>query len=643
MTEPPKSAPALPPQPGPWIPSDWVPLDVPELEPAIEDAIRDAGNVAVVAGPGAGKTEFLAQRAAYLMQTGLCRPPQRILAISFKRDSAANLARRVATRLPEHSERLTSMTFDAFTKGLLDRFNPALPAGWALRRSYSIDFPRPRALSDFITRTGEGAPPNLQGAVYAVNSQTFLTDVLGTRRLTVEPPSAHSTVEDYVTWSWWQEYYVNADPQVLEFTMVNRLAELLVRTSAHIRRALRQTYPFVFIDEFQDTTAAQFDFLKAVFGGYATITAVGDRKQRIMGFAGALPNAVEAFLTDFDATRYDAHWNFRSNTALVDLQQVIAGRLETDVAGQISKAPTDAIRVPASIWSYDTPDAEAAHLAHAIANDIANSDRTPSDFAVLGRQKVADWEPLLAEHLRRHNIRLRNDDRRYGQLALQDILKHDVARYVLGMLHLAANPHGQGVVWLDTLAILARIRGIDDDGDTALSEELASAVSDLRGWQAQHPPAATATLSEAADAVIRALGPAFDDVDSFVRSQHRGEEDGTILLTALAHRLLEAMQTQPTWTEVVDAAEASDAVSLLTVHRSKGLEYHTVFFVGMDEDRWWAHQRDKAESTSTFFVGLSRAAQRIVFTSTGQNRRRDGIADLFAMLTEAGVPETHWR
>ena len=67
--------------------------------------------------------------------------------------------------------------------------------------------------------------------------------------------------------------------------MLNRLAELLIRRRPQLGRALRITYPYVFVDEFQDTTAAQLSFLDSVFSD-TTVTAVGDRKQRIMGFAG---------------------------------------------------------------------------------------------------------------------------------------------------------------------------------------------------------------------------------------------------------------------------------------------------------------------------------------------------------------------
>jgi DNA helicase-2/ATP-dependent DNA helicase PcrA len=107
---------------------------------------------------GAGKTEFLAQRAAYLLETGICPWPQRILAISFKRDAAANLGRRVTARVPDHADRFVSMTFDAFTKGLVDRFASALPEGWRMKNGYEIDFPSERYIEGFLGDVGPAAP-----------------------------------------------------------------------------------------------------------------------------------------------------------------------------------------------------------------------------------------------------------------------------------------------------------------------------------------------------------------------------------------------------------------------------------------------------------------------------------------------------
>jgi superfamily I DNA/RNA helicase len=123
-------------------PEDWRPVGVNALETNALKVVRSADNRSVIAGPGAGKTELLAQRAAYLLQTGFAPAPRRILAISFKRDAATNLAARVRQRCHRnHAERFDSMTFDAFAKGLIDRFGQALPERWRPRPDYEIMFP----------------------------------------------------------------------------------------------------------------------------------------------------------------------------------------------------------------------------------------------------------------------------------------------------------------------------------------------------------------------------------------------------------------------------------------------------------------------------------------------------------------------
>ena len=123
--------------------ADWQPQGVEGLEDNAWKALRESEHsVLVTAGAGAGKTEFLAQKATYLLQTGICPNPKRILAISFKKDAAKNLAERVAKRCPkEQARRFYSMTFDAFTKGLWDRFRSALPAPYNSPRPYKIVIP----------------------------------------------------------------------------------------------------------------------------------------------------------------------------------------------------------------------------------------------------------------------------------------------------------------------------------------------------------------------------------------------------------------------------------------------------------------------------------------------------------------------
>jgi superfamily I DNA/RNA helicase len=293
---------------------NWQPRGIENLEPQAWRALREAGCACVVAGPGAGKTEFLAQRAVYLLETGTCRPPHRILAISFKSDAAHNLTMRVRQRCPpELAGRFVSITFDAFTKSLLDRFASAVPPQWRPTRPYDIVFRSRRQVSEFLDLTRLGAPVSWQEAIAGLGAEDFESRYVGRYRLPLARIEPQSGV-DYAINHWWLARIPKRARSLLTFVCVNRLAELLLRANPHIRRALRATYPFVFVDEFQDTTYAQYDFLLSAFADSRTVvTAVGDDKQRIMGWAGARLDAFQRFEEDFRAVRIPLLFNFRSS------------------------------------------------------------------------------------------------------------------------------------------------------------------------------------------------------------------------------------------------------------------------------------------------------------------------------------------
>lgn len=83
---------------------------------------------------------------------------------------------------------------------------------------------------------------------------------------------------------------------------------------------------------------------------------------------------------------------------------------------------------------------------------------------------------------------------------------------------------------------------------------------------------------------------------------------------------------------------ARQGAPLPTIHRSKGLEYHTVFFVGLEGDQWWAHERDTVASTMAFLVGVSCAAERLIFAHCYQRGARAPIRDIYDQLKTADVP-----
>ena len=93
----------------------------------------------------------------------------------------------------------------------------------------------------------------------------------------------------------------NGNKATLTFKMIMMLAIYIVKTNPHIKRALHITYSYVFLDEFQDTTDIQYDLVKECFFGSNTkITAVGDNKQRIMVWAGAVKRIFNIFCDEWN-------------------------------------------------------------------------------------------------------------------------------------------------------------------------------------------------------------------------------------------------------------------------------------------------------------------------------------------------------
>ncbi|WFU79278.1 ATP-dependent helicase [Bradyrhizobium sp. CIAT3101] len=619
-------------------PEDWRPRGIGDLEPAAWRALRQPGSTCVVAGPGAGKTEFLAQRAAYLLETGLCPAPFRVLAISFKSDAADNLAARVRKRCPpELANRFTSLTFDAFTKSLVDRFQPAIPADWRPTRPYNIGFPTYREVTGFLQQELLGAPTDWRADVAGLGAGDFESHHVGAYRLPIVRAAPQSGIQRTIQ-RWWAGQLGAQPRSSLTFVSLNRLAELLLRAGPHIRRALQLTYPFVFVDEFQDTTYAQYDFLLSAFaGGDIAVTAVGDDKQRIMTWAGARADAFERFEADFGAIRIPLLFNFRSSPDLVRIQHVVARALDPNAVATVAQALRQVDGDVAQVWNSPTKAREAEHLAKWLANDMAARGRAPRDYAILVKQKSDDFEADLAGAFAQEGLRLRNESHALGRTTLQDLLTDTFAKIAIALLRLGSTRRAADA-WQVSSAALLEIRAVVADNDIAearTEEQLTTFVTALRADMANTAPSA----ASAAIFIDRTF--AFLDLLAIARTyiEYSTGDLLAIMVDAFRRHLAASVDGAATWTETLDAFEGIGQVPLMTVHKSKGLEYDTIVFVGLDDQAWWAHRPGNPEGLATFFVALSRAKQRAIFAFCRERGQRQRVAELFQLLTDAGVPE----
>ncbi len=394
----------------------------------------------------------------------------------------------------------------------------------------------------------------------------------------------------------------------------------------------------MFVDEFQDTTYAQYDFLHSAFsGGQTIITGVGDDKQRIMVFAGARQDAFQQLQADFGGARFPLLFNFRSSPDLVAIQHIVARALDPNTVPTVAQTARQVDGDVAQVWSSQTIAAEAAYLAQWIANDIATRGRAPRDYALLVKQKSDDYEHELAGAFAVHGLRIRNESHTLGKTSLQDLLSDGLSRLAIAIFRLGATRRAPAAWQLvsDSVQVLHAIGQEDDARAATVEAELTAFLAALRTDMAATAPSQQSAL----DFATRVFD--YLDLDAIARSyaEYGVGEQLQIILEAFCIHLFACANGAPTWTACLDAFEGVGQVPMMTVHKSKGLEYDTIIFVGLDDQAWWAHTPGDPEGVAAFFVALSRAKQRAIFAFCQQRGNRNNVAELYQLLTDAGVPE----
>lgn len=531
-------------------PEEWTPVAGLQLEPNALMAVRETDeNVVVTAGPGAGKTELLAQRADFLFRTGLSPYPKRILAISFKVDAARNLQSRVRLRSgSQYAARFDSFTFHAFAKRMIDNYHLALTGANALSADYRIDA-RTRIQNEQIT------------------------------------------FEDLV-------------PLALE----------ILENSDYARGALRQSYSHVFMDEFQDATTAQYTFLKRAFAGTGVLLiSVGDSKQRIMSFAGALEGIMATFSADFSATNLQLYQNFRSKPQLRRMQNRMI--LEMDPSSASPDQDLEGEGGVLQVLRFDTDEAEATKVTELIGAWL-DEGVPPRDITVLVRQQPHLITRVLGEHLSAAGIPYRNEQQS------QDLTAEPAAALIFNFLQVIVDD-GRPLAYSELVRIVTR--GGLEEADSILDSKLRTLLREARAaarasefCSAQYSswkPLISSFLEFVTRPSLKALSPSYqqgsrlDDVIKEATGAFKRELDIDGDPIAALARLSE-----------------EDAIRILTVHKSKGLEFAKVIVFGVEPQFFWGNDNDvRAE----FFVAVSRAKDELVLTTARQRRRPNGANHLW--------------
>lgn len=528
-------------------PERWSPSDGLSLEPNALAAARETErNLALTAGPGAGKTEMLAQRADFLLRTGSCRYPKRILAISFKVDASQNLKARVKKRCgDELASMLDSHTFHAFAMRIIDRYRPALTGRNALDPNFTV------------------GPQRIQR-------------------------------------------------QSITFDDMVPLAVEIVESSRIARNAIRQTYSHVFLDEFQDCTSMQYRLIKACFLDTGTfLTAVGDTKQRIMGWAGALEGIFSTYAEDFDALPLNLYQNFRSQPRLRRMQNAMVRVMDPPAAVDGAEIPGDKGEI--EVWRFDDDNAEAEELAASMRAWIDDEDIDPSEIAVLVRNQQSLYCKKLCSALKAQGVPFREED------ASQNLAAEPIACLIIDFL-LVVTGRRQPGPYRRLLDLIVFARGLDEEREYQTRSRWDRFVADTRlridtgDFDLVDRDALNALTAD----LLAMIGHDAVVAMSFEYGQAQRLNQLIEQTLVRAHELLESGEDSAS---ALASFSGDSAVRIMSIHKSKGLEFDTVVVLGVEKEAFFG---DQEEQRSAYFVAISRAKRRLFLTVSNQREWPEG-------------------
>ena len=595
---------------------DWFSKGVIKLEDAALEVVKDVTNCLVIAGPGAGKTELLAQKLDYLFSTNKCISPKKILALSFKTDAATNFKDRVKKRYgDEYASRFTSLTYSAFEKRILDQFRDVLPEDIRPSRDYLIE--DWDTIKELLSINGI----NVNGWRMS-DIRNFVENII------LNEGNTHKLKKDLLKGT-------QDNKPVLLYRQITKLSTQIIATNEYIRKALQMTYDFVFLDEFQDTTHAQYNLLKTCFlGSSCKLTAVGDNKQAIMRWAGAKPDIFPDYIRDFNSNEYQLLMNHRSVPKLVEFQKEVYQILNSNHSSIQTNNYPEFQEGEITLFEFENESLESKLIANDIESKIQGGIR-PSEICILAKQKVDDYSSKLITTLSSKGIKARIENE------YQELLKDPTCNLLLDLISCSQGKRDP-LIWENISNFYGNINGIDEFTDELILaksyKEIDNIVSDITYLISNVIPNEESMLN-LIDCIIEKI----DEkriISNF--SIYNGKSDLDIIVKNFSKLLYkEYSQTQGEWLDTVSSFKGENSIPIMTIHKSKGLEYEAVYFLGLEDSAFWNFNNQPEEDKSAFFVALSRAKSYLIFTycklrnNRSQNNRN--INEIYSLLIQSSL------
>ncbi len=575
----------------------------------------------ILAGAGSGKTSVLTTRIAWLLSTGQCSPAG-LLSVTFTNKAAKEMLVRITSMMPLNPRGLWVGTFHGLCNRMLRLHwrDAGLPETFAILDS-AEQLSAIKRILKALNIDDEKYPAKVVQQFINGHKEN------GRRAADVDAWDDYSRMLRLI----YEEYEKQCQREgVADFSeLLLRCYELLSKNES-LREHYQSRFRHILVDEFQDTNKLQYAWLKLLAGSNNALFAVGDDDQSIYAFRGANVGNMHDFQTDFAVKHViRLEQNYRSQGNILDAANAVIANNRNRLGKELwtSEPAGEPIRVFEAATDFE----EAAFIVEEAQTLIREGNRA-NDIAILYR---ANAQSRVIEHaLFTAGVPYRV----YGGLRF---FERQEIKHSLAYLRLIANPgddnallrvinfptRGIGARTIESIQETARNAGTPlwqaacsggaGRGAAAVKKfaeiienmrsqatglampELVDMMLDLSGLRAHYQ------ADKEGEERLANLGELINAATNFV------QEDENNLIAFLSHASLEAGDHQ--------AGAHDDALQLMTVHASKGLEFHAVFLCGLEEGLF-PHDNSMNDASAVeeerrlMYVAITRARRRLYIT-----------------------------
>ena len=623
------------------------------LNPQQRQAVEHVdGPMLLLAGAGSGKTRVITHRVGYLLHVGV--KPENILAVSFTNKAATEMGERVAKLVSkEHAKKVHLSTFHS------------LGADMLRRHIDKLGFKKPFTILDQGDQSAiiKDVLNDLRLDPKKVDPRSMIFIISRAKMAFCEPCELDEFKFDpmmpFAQKCYSQYQSALRGLNAVDFDDLITLPVQLLQQEEALRARLGRLFRYVMVDEYQDTNQTQLMFIRELVKDHNNVCVVGDDDQSIYGFRGAVSGNILEFEKQFGGARViKLEQNYRSTNTILKAANHLIGHnaVRKDKTLWSANGEGNPITV---VWSKDERE-EAEYVAAEIERLKFEHDLRYRDFAILYR--VNPQSRLFEEAMRTYRIP-------YKLVGGTEFFDRKEVKDFIGYLKAAINPNDEvsirrvvnvpprniGPVTLERLSDhaaaheLSFFEALEEVADGAAEIEgigrsgtshIQSFVELLSKYRERFDRP-DANVAEVARNLLREIH-LVDHIRSTEKSNKiaaRRVENVEEVLSSIAEfqsrsgGTLSGFLTRITLdtSSTKDKEDEQDAVQMMTLHSSKGLEFPVVFLVGMEEGylphgRALEERGGIEEERRLAYVGITRAKQMLTMT-LAEERTRYGKKD----------------